>query len=644
MSSVGAKETTTIYVVGDIHVDGALKFDDIVEAFAAALAKNKLWGADEQLEIQFKGSISAGAQNGLVFGLTTIWRQDGTKLPITIRGVDTDMPRDAFIYVDSAGGWYACANDYTFVNLTIPIADQKTEFYAGSGHIKFEEVLFKNRNAKIPNEATRTVFQNLIHNTAEAVASRNSVDLLPVGDLWWELSHSEDAAVKEIGDNLWRGEGSIGPWGDYKHDGSIGGGQYLNACLWFEYLTKTSCVGNPWRPHTAPVARLRYTLEENFIHFLQNAAHNFMLKKFGAEYFAKPYCPNSSEGDGTLNVLIIGSSNCYYFPDELCAMANAAGFHTRVCVAYSSGIRLSTQWSWASSGGGDYEFLTYEADGTFTKMRKQKFTDFLGLYDWDAISLYQTSNFYSDYGISMEQYDKYLEGCISADYLYAYLRESYPDARYVYYQVAACPIGFPGAAFVGIEGHIFADTCTDAVFAGWPALKAGEKIETSVTFGEGTEYNHNGSVDGQPKAVWLAAVGFMSDYGKDTPWTDEEAKEICYPTLEGYGAIPPIRPSDVSATLILDGCGFRAHYVCAKYGSAPTDATVWMKRGTVYGLDCDRFGTDALQYYWGNIRLRLSGGTVTTDISAQNKGNVKGDVSVLVEKPNLDTPADSTQP
>jgi len=36
--------------------------------------------------------------------------------------------------------------------------------------------------------------------------------------------------------------------GDNGHDGDWGGGQYLNACVWYEIITGDSCVGNTYRP------------------------------------------------------------------------------------------------------------------------------------------------------------------------------------------------------------------------------------------------------------------------------------------------------------------------------------------------------------------------------------------------------------
>lgn len=59
--------------------------------------------------------------------------------------------------------------------------------------------------------------------------------------------------------------------GDYYHDGDIGGGQYLNACVWFEILTGQSCVGNTYRPN--------YELSEDMITTLQNAAHQAVANR-----------------------------------------------------------------------------------------------------------------------------------------------------------------------------------------------------------------------------------------------------------------------------------------------------------------------------------------------------------------------------
>lgn len=67
---------------------------------------------------------------------------------------------------------------------------------------------------------------------------------------------------------------------DFSHDGDIGGGQYLNACVWFERLTGESCLGNGFRPQYQYKGR-NVSLTEEKIFVLQNAAHDAV-----AEYLA----------------------------------------------------------------------------------------------------------------------------------------------------------------------------------------------------------------------------------------------------------------------------------------------------------------------------------------------------------------------
>ena len=61
---------------------------------------------------------------------------------------------------------------------------------------------------------------------------------------------------------------------DRYHDGDIGGGQYLNACVWFEAITGQSCIGNTYRPdNDTNGENVGYTLSEELIETLQAAAH-----------------------------------------------------------------------------------------------------------------------------------------------------------------------------------------------------------------------------------------------------------------------------------------------------------------------------------------------------------------------------------
>ncbi len=73
---------------------------------------------------------------------------------------------------------------------------------------------------------------------------------------------------------------------DLSHDGDIGGGQYLNAAVWFEMLTHKSVVGNTYIPsYTHDTAGITFTFTEERVAALQNAAHQAVLNAYGEEWY-----------------------------------------------------------------------------------------------------------------------------------------------------------------------------------------------------------------------------------------------------------------------------------------------------------------------------------------------------------------------
>ncbi len=89
---------------------------------------------------------------------------------------------------------------------------------------------------------------------------------IPCGDAW-DIAR-ENSVVGNMCARLSVNNGE----GDYYHDGDVGGGQLLNAYVWYETLTGKSCIGNTFRPkyhHNG----VEYTLSEELIEVLQNAAH-----------------------------------------------------------------------------------------------------------------------------------------------------------------------------------------------------------------------------------------------------------------------------------------------------------------------------------------------------------------------------------
>lgn len=106
-----------------------------------------------------------------------------------------------------------------------------------------------------------------IREYAIAVCEEQNLERVNSGEAWQIVrkEHGYDNLCARIG----KGENHEG---DKAHDGDWGGGQYLNACVWFEVITGQSCVGNTYRPlYLAGSADL--SLSEEMIQMLQESAH-----------------------------------------------------------------------------------------------------------------------------------------------------------------------------------------------------------------------------------------------------------------------------------------------------------------------------------------------------------------------------------
>ena len=104
-----------------------------------------------------------------------------------------------------------------------------------------------------------------------ATAICEEFDLLRInsGEAWRIVRDGGyDKMCARIGKNV---AGATPNTGDNYHDGDIGGGQYLNACVWFEHLFGESCVGNTFVPtYTYNGTTFDMLID---IETLQNAAH-----------------------------------------------------------------------------------------------------------------------------------------------------------------------------------------------------------------------------------------------------------------------------------------------------------------------------------------------------------------------------------
>jgi len=74
---------------------------------------------------------------------------------------------------------------------------------------------------------------------------------------------------------------------DLSHDGDMGGGQYLNACVWFEVLTHKSVLDNSFVPsYFHKPSGVTYTLTDQQIQKLKTAAHDAVMACHGEDFYA----------------------------------------------------------------------------------------------------------------------------------------------------------------------------------------------------------------------------------------------------------------------------------------------------------------------------------------------------------------------
>ena len=116
---------------------------------------------------------------------------------------------------------------------------------------------------------------NHLRNQAAAKLICEKYDLMnvPSGDAW--------AIIREGGYDMLCGRIGKGTnhEGDYYHDGDVGGGQYLNACVWYETITGNSCVGNTYRPVYKYGTQEIPLNSEMTYEKLQEAAHQAVQQK-----------------------------------------------------------------------------------------------------------------------------------------------------------------------------------------------------------------------------------------------------------------------------------------------------------------------------------------------------------------------------
>ena len=133
----------------------------------------------------------------------------------------------------------------------------------------------------VKDEAEQKTVTDGYRTVVKEICEKYNGTMVPCGDAWVLVRH--DPLVTQDGRTLTyriKGEELMD---DLTHDGDVGGGQYLNACVWYEVLTGKSVVGHTWRPEYIFQGE-DLSLSEDMISLLQNAAHTAVANIYGIDY------------------------------------------------------------------------------------------------------------------------------------------------------------------------------------------------------------------------------------------------------------------------------------------------------------------------------------------------------------------------
>lgn len=235
--------------------------------------------------------------------------------------------------------------------------------------------------------------------------------------------------------------------------------------------------------------------------------------------------------DDTLNILMIGNSFCYYYPDELYGLAQAAGIKIRICNVYYSGCSLEKHWNWWKNGEAHYEFFTYDENGR-KSIEGCSLEYCLQQQNWDVISLQESSGAVKDVGVE----DALVQSATYRKDLINYLKEQFPQSKLYWHQTWAYQIGYDrnGYKITNAEDQskyyndvkAYADAVCkefdiDRVNTGdaWQIVRAGGYdnlcARLSVNNGEG-DYYHDGDIGGGQylnACVWFEILTGQSCVG-----------------------------------------------------------------------------------------------------------------------------------
>ena len=214
---------------------------------------------------------------------------------------------------------------------------------------------------------------------------------------------------------------------------------YAKAYLTFKDGTQLLSDGADYSLKTA-MERLDGLISTDPTHFRRytNDARAFYetWKTCGMEGWSFTNLP-APEKDDVIDILMVGSSFCYYYVEELWGLLDAVGIKARVCNVYYSGCNLDQHYNWWINDESMYQFFVTDENGR--KQTNNVSLEYcLAQGEWDFISLQQSNNKIRKDGPAQHL----INTAVYTDALIPYFRQEFPNAEFLWHQTWACQVGY----------------------------------------------------------------------------------------------------------------------------------------------------------------------------------------------------------
>lgn len=224
------------------------------------------------------------------------------------------------------------------------------------------------------------------------------------------------------------------------------------------------------------------------------------------------------EKDDVIDVLMIGSSSCYYYVEEMASLAAAAGIKLRVCNVYYSGCPIDKYYEDWKNNYADYQFFDTTAevqpDGTIKATRKAlgggKTLEWcLAQGEWDVISMQSRgATVMRDYlkGVDHLEAEDIKE---ASEFMLPYVKGQFPDAHFYLREQNAYQVGKVLTVGGGLPAYKF-ETLADQVLYAAAQKDASDRMVDKFN---AAPYNLNMGVMRDAEAAIFVRQGFQKADG-----------------------------------------------------------------------------------------------------------------------------------